>query len=75
MRIKLAAGSTDDAGRFLAAVLKRMQAERCMRRRIRVAKDSKYATFFVQLVIIEKVSASIFNCLFHKIATIPRLNS
>ena len=43
----------DDAGRLLAAVLKRVQAERSDRRRGRMAEDAEDAAFLAQPVAVE----------------------
>ena len=51
----------DDAGRLLAAMLERMQAERRERRRVLVAEDAEDAAFLVELVVVagpEPVSRS-----------------
>ncbi len=40
----------DDTGRFLPAMLKRMQTQRGQRRRIRVAENAEDAALFMQLV-------------------------
>jgi len=40
----------DDAARFLAAMLQRVQSEVRQTCRIRVTKDAEYAAFFAQLV-------------------------
>jgi hypothetical protein len=38
----------DDAGRFLATVLQRVQAERRDRRRVRMAENAEHAALFAQ---------------------------
>ena len=43
----------DDAGRLLAAMLQRVQAERRQRRGIRMAEDAEHAAFLVQRVAVE----------------------
>ncbi len=48
---ELRAVKGDDARRLLAAMLKRVQAERGQRRRIIMAKDAENAAFFVQFVV------------------------
>ena len=47
----------DDAGRLLAAMLQRVQAEGGHRRRVRHAPDAEYAAFLVQLVVLHLRSA------------------
>src|SRR6516162_6158384 len=46
----------DNAGRLLPAMLQRMQAERCERRRIGVAIDPEYAALLVKVVRIEGIN-------------------
>ena len=53
MGVELLAVEGDDAGRLLAAMLQRVQAERRQRRRIRMAEDAEDAAFLVQLVVVE----------------------
>ena len=55
VNVELSAIEADHAGRFLAAMLQRMQAERGMRRRVRRTPDSEDATLLVQLVVIERM--------------------
>src|SRR5579884_790199 len=49
MRAELLAVIGDDAGRLLAAMLQRVQAERDQRRRLGVAVDAEHPAFFVEL--------------------------
>jgi hypothetical protein len=44
-----------DAGRFLAAMLERMKAERDEARRMIGAPDAEHAAFLTQLVVIERI--------------------
>ena len=50
MRVELPAIVGDDAGRFLAAMLQRMQPKRGQRRRIRMTVDSENAALFVEMI-------------------------
>ena len=50
MRVELLAVIGDDARRFLAAMLQRVQAERGQRRRVGVAKDPEDAAFLVEMI-------------------------
>jgi hypothetical protein len=49
LEAQLGAIRSDDAARFLAAMLKRVEAEISQSRSIRVAVDTKHATLFTQL--------------------------
>ncbi len=51
--MKLLAVEGDDAGRFLTAMLQRMQPERRQRRRIRVPQNAEHAAFFMQRIAVE----------------------
>ena len=50
MRVELLAVIGDDAGRFLAAMLQRVQPERGQRRRVGMAEDAEDAAFVVKMV-------------------------
>ena len=50
MGVELLAVIGDDAGRLLAAMLQRVQAERGERRRVGMAVDAEDAAFLVQMV-------------------------
>ena len=52
MRVELVAVERDDAGRFLAAVLQRVQAERGHRGGVGMAEDAEYAALLVQPVVV-----------------------
>ena len=51
--MKTAAVEGDDAGRLLAAVLKRVQPERRYGGRVRMTKDAKHTAFLTQAVRVE----------------------
>ena len=52
----------DDAGRLLAAVLQRVQAERGQRGRLRVPENAEDAALLVQLVVVEGMRPPIRAC-------------
>ena len=56
----------DDAGGFLAAMLKGVQSERRDRRGIRVAEHAEYAALLTQPVIIETVRVGSFDRVAHR---------
>ena len=60
MGVELLAVIGDDAGRLLAAMLQRVQAERGQRRRVGMAVDAEDAAFFVEMVVVagDRSSAS-----------------
>ncbi len=47
----------DDAGRLLAAMLQRVQAERGQCRRLGMAPHAKHPAFFVRVVVIDRLGA------------------
>ena len=49
--VELRAVVGDDAGRFLAAMLQRMQAERDDRRRVLPAENAEHAAFVVEMIV------------------------
>ncbi len=51
--VELPAVEADDARRFLAAMLQRVQAERGEGGGLRVAQDAEHAAFFVQRVAVQ----------------------
>ncbi len=51
--VELLAVEGDDAGRFLAAMLESMQAERRQRRGIGMAENAEHAAFLVQRIAVE----------------------
>src|ERR1700721_2007390 len=55
MRMEMLAVEADDAGRFLPAMLKRVQPQCRHRRRRFLAEDAKHAAFFAQFVVIERI--------------------
>ena len=55
MGVELLAVIGDDAGRLLAAMLQRVQAERRQRRRLGMAEDAEHAAFLVQMVVVERI--------------------
>ena len=55
MGVEILAVEGGDAGGFLAAMLKGMQAERDQRRRAIGAVDAKYAAFFVEMIIFPRI--------------------
>ena len=55
VRVEMGAVEAGDAGRFLAAVLQRVEAERDEARRIVGAPDAENAAFLAQLVVIEGI--------------------
>ena len=55
MRMEMPAVEARDPGGFLAAVLKRVKAERNEARRIVGAPDAEHAAFLAELVIIERI--------------------
>ena len=60
---ELLAVEGDDAGRLLAAVLQRVQAERGQRRRLRMAEDAEDAALLVELVVVEGVRPPIVHAI------------
>ncbi len=54
MGVELLAVIGDDAGRFLAAMLQRVQAKRRQRRGFGMAEDAEHAAFLVQMVVVER---------------------
>ena len=56
MGVELLAVIGDDAGRFLAAMLQRVQAERRQRRAVGMAVDAEDAAFFVQMIRIRNIA-------------------
>ena len=56
MGVELLAVIGDDAGRLLAAMLQRMQAERGQRRRVGMAVDAEHAAFLVQMIGVAGIS-------------------
>ena len=52
--MELGAVEGDDACRFLAAVLKGMQAEGRQRRGVGMAEDAEHPAFLAQLVVVER---------------------
>ncbi len=55
MGVELLAVIGDDAGRFLAAMLQRMQAKRRQRRRFGMAEDAEHPAFLVQVIVVERI--------------------
>ena len=53
--VELLAVEGDDARRFLAAMLERMQAERRQRRRIRMSENAEHAAFLMKGVTIDDI--------------------
>jgi hypothetical protein len=53
--MEMVAVEADDAGRFLAAMLKGVQAERGQRRGIGVVEDAEDAALLVQTILFEPV--------------------
>jgi hypothetical protein len=49
--MEVGAVETDDAGRFLAAMLEGVQAENGQRRRVLMAEDAEHAAFLAKLVV------------------------
>ena len=58
MGVELLAVIGDDAGRFLAAMLQRMEAERRQRRRFGMAEDAEHAALLVQMVVVQRIAWS-----------------
>ena len=69
---ELLAVEGDDAGRLLAAVLQRVQAERGERARLRVAENAEHAALFVQLVRVESVRQPVPHSLHLNLPEAPR---
>src|SRR5208283_5453803 len=60
--VKAFAVERDDPGRFLAAVLQRVQAERRNRRSIGMAEDAEYAALFAQPIGIKIEAGGFSHC-------------